>query len=115
MVFLLYLVLRNDSLPTIVVLIMSYTAFVILLAIFFVSYDIVAIIQASEDVVQNLLNPQHEYYRDADPLVKAGLLKAARALKPVELPVGHFATFSFGVTQVIYEEILNQLLFLLSL
>ena len=114
-VFMVYLVLRNQSLPRVVGLIMTYTAVVILVSIFIVSLDVMAIIQASEGVVQNLLSPQHGYYRDADPIVKAGLLKAARALRPIELPIGHFAKFDLGVTQVMYEEMLNQLLFLLAL
>ena len=112
----MYLVLRmRDTLPGTTVFIMGYTAFVILVAVFFVSYDIVSVIQGSEDIVKNLQSPQHGYYKMAGPEVKNGLLQAARALKPLEIPVGNFATFGFGVTQVMYEEVLNELLFLLTL
>ena len=115
-VFLLYLVLRSDdTLPKANAFIMGYTAFVILVALFFVSYDVVSVIQGSEDIVKNLQSRQHEYYNLIGPDMKTELLKTARALKPLEIPVGNFATFGFGVTEVIYEEILNQLLFLLTL
>ena len=49
------------------------------------------------------------------PAVRAGLLKAATAPEPLGIPVESIVTFGFGVTQVIDEEILNQLLFLLGL
>ena len=48
-------------------------------------------------------------------LRQTGLLKRARALRPVAHPIGSFGNITLSVPVVFLEEIFNQLLFLLSL
>ena len=66
-----------------------------------------SVAQGSEEIVKNLQSRQHEYYRMMKPEVKAELLKTGKAIKPLEIPAGNFATFGFGVTRVVYEIILK--------
>lgn len=107
----LYIPIKHPEIPAI----LSGSFFVVGLVtqgvIFWTSYDIVQVIRASEQVMGQLhsissRNKQLEYLRYFS--------KRSKALWPVNLPIGSFGKFSIEVPIIMWDEILNQLLFLLG-
>ena len=55
------------------------------------------------------------YYTRLDPPGKREVVRRSGALRPMCVPIGEFAEMSLEVMVTIWEELLSQLLFLLSL
>lgn len=91
------------------------TTFHSIFIIFWISYDLVALIRASEDIIGQLLSHDAEYLRQFSRETRIQLLKGARVMMVIEFPVGSFADFSLVLPVVTWEEIVNQVLFLLTL
>ena len=114
-VFDVYTILRVPQAPFVVSVVILYTCVVVLHSIYFHSEFAVAIIQASEDVIRNLGSREHQIFRAMPVDVRKMHLARMRSLRPLQFPVGHFATFSFHVTKVMFDQILSHLVFVLSL
>ena len=82
--------------------------------IFWISYDLVLLTRASEDILGELLSPDAEYLRPLSRETRIQLLKRAKAMNVIEFPVGEFAEFSLILPVSILEEIMSQVLFLLT-
>ena len=75
----------------------------------------VCISRASENIIGQLLSPGQACLVGMARTEKIAVLKRARSFRALLLPIGGFCLFSISVIQVIWEEILNQILFLFSL
>ena len=64
--------------------------------------------------MNRLLDYEAEHLRGMTKKQRMNIMKRAQALRAVNFPTGPFAEFSLNVTINIWEEVLNQLLFLLS-
>ena len=107
----LYIPIKHTELP----LILSGSFLVVGLSVqgvlFWTSYDIVIAIRASEHVIGRLQSissgkKQLDSFRD--------ISKRCKAHRPVNIPIGSFGAFSIEVPIIMWDEILNQLLFLLG-
>ena len=108
--------IRYTELPLIFYVFFPYTAFNLMFAIFWVCYDVVHIIvRASEDVMGTLLSQDAKYLRHMPRAGRLEVLKRARAMRVLEFPIGEFTDFSLTLPVNIWDEILNQVFFLLSL
>ena len=113
-IFTTFVTIRYTELPTFFYIFYPNTAFNLMFLIFWLCYDVVLLIRASEDVLAKLLSHEAEYLR---PLPRAGriqVLKRARAMRVLEIPIGDFADFSLSLPVTLWDEILNQVFFLLS-
>ena len=106
--------IRYTELPFMYYIFFANTAFTLMLIIFWMSYDAVLITRDSEDILGQLLSYEAPYLRSMSRREKIEVLKRARAMRAVDLPIGEFADFSINLPVTIWEEILNQVLFLLS-
>ena len=107
--------IRYTELPFIFYIFYPNTAFNLMFIIFWMCYDAVLLIRAAEDIMGQLVAQDAEYLKPMPRAVRIKVLKRARAMKPVEFPLGDFAEFSLNLPVTVWEEILNQVLFLLSL
>ena len=80
--------------------------------IFGASYDALQLTKAAEEVIANLHSVKNFH---GGGLRGRGVLKRAKAFRPIKYPVWVFGEFSIEVPIIIWDEILNQLLFLLTL
>ena len=106
--------IRYTELPLIFYIFFPNTAFNNMLIIFWVCYDVVLLIRASEDIMGQLLSHHADYLKPMPRAMRVRILKRARAMKVLEFPLGDFGEFSLNLPVAIWEEILNQVLFLLS-
>ena len=109
-----FISIRYTELPLIVYAAYPSTAFNIMVIIFWLCYDTVLLVRASEDIMSQLISHDAEYLKQMPRAMRIQALKRARAMKALEFPVGEFAEFSLDLPVTLWDEILNQVLFLLS-
>ena len=78
------------------------------------TYDALAVLRLADDVRVKLNWKGDPALREMAKLDRLGFLKRAAALRPFFVPVGPFTNFSLEVIIAVWEEIPNQLLWLLS-
>ena len=91
------------------------TAFAFTFILFWACYELVLAIRDSEEILGQLRSMEAPYLRAMPIAVRVKALKRAKAMKPVEFPLGNFADFSVTVPVTVWEEIVNQVVFLLTL
>ena len=112
-VLLLYIPLaHSESFPGLLSAGFAYVAMDLVAIVFWVCTDCLAVTRNTEDILISLQSKPEAAWR-LDGQVE--LLKRAKAVRPVLHPIGNFGSITLGVLVVFTEEILNQLLFLLSL
>ena len=112
----LYIPLGRPEIPAWLKVCFLFVAAVSLGVIFWAVYDMVLIARASEEVLGKLKTFDGGW-REAgiSNLQRLRFVKRAKACRPLDIPVGTFGDVSLGVPVIMWDEILNQLIFLLSL
>ena len=106
--------IRYTELPFMYYIFFANTAFTLMLIIFWLCYDALLITRDSEDIMSQLLSFEAPYLRSVSKAGRIRVMKRAKAMRVIEFPIGEFADFSISLPIVLWEEILNQVLFLLS-
>ena len=111
----LYIPIQHPELPMALNFTILLIGAVTLVVIFCTSYDLVLVMRASEAALGRLTT-FGENWRESgiSDLQRLRFLKRAKACRPLEVPIGAFAEFSLNVPVTMWDEILNQLLFLLT-
>ena len=111
----LYIPIRHHEVPALLRLCFLLVAAIILGVTFWWSYDVVLLTRASEEVLEKLKSFDKNWREHGvSDLQRLRYLKRAKACRPVDIPIGIFGEFSLDVPVIMWDEILNQLLFLLS-
>ena len=112
----LYIPIGRPEVPAWLSLCFLFVAATIIGVVFWITYDIVLVARASEEVLGKLRTFDEPYWREksVSSLLRSQFLKRAKACRPIEIPIGTFGEFSLDVPVIMWDEILNQLLFLLS-
>ena len=111
----LYIPLRHQEIPALLRLSFPLVGIIVLIICFWWSYDVVLLIRASEEVLEKLKSFDHNWRENGiSDIQRLRYLKRAKACRPVNIPIGTFGEFSLDVPVIMWDEILNQLLFLLS-
>ena len=111
----LYIPIRHPEVSLAVNISLLLIGAIIVAVIFWASYDQVVVIRASEEVRGKLTTFQENWRESGmSELQRLRFLKRAKACRAVEVPIGSFGEFSLDVPVIMWDEILNQLLFLLS-
>ena len=113
----MYVGLRHTELPWYLYWIFWLAGAGLLLQIFGQGHDIVFAKEDSEEVVEKLQSPASASadLRSVSDLERKIIHKRSKALTPLQFGIASFTNFSWGVTLGAWDEILNQLFFLLSL
>ena len=110
----MYISIRHTDLPIYLYVIFPYIAFTLLLIIFWLSYDIALITRDFECIRGQLLSHQSPYLVHMSRHERKCVMMRATAMRVVEFPVGEFADFSLSMSVAVWEEVVNQVLFLLT-
>ena len=78
-------------------------------------YDAVVAKRAADEAMEKLRSRQAPYSQRLRRAEKRLVMRRARALQPVYIAFGEFAEVTLDVPVNIWDEVINQLLFLLSL
>ena len=113
-IFTTFVSIRYKELPTLFYVFYPNTAFNLMFVLFWMCYDAVLLIRASEDVLGKLVSHEAEYLRPMPRGTRIQVLKRAKAMRVLEIPIGDFSEFSLSLPATPWDEILNQVFFLLS-
>ena len=83
--------------------------------LFWVIYDLFLVTRDSEDIMRKMLKYDTPYLRPMPKDLRTKVLKRAGAMRVFDFPVGGFADMNMNLPISVWDEILNQILFLLSL
>ena len=111
----MYVGLRHTELPWYLYWIFWFAAFGVLTQIFGVGHDVVFTKDDSEEVVEKLQSPASSDLVSLSLEERREILKPCRAMTGLRYGIAGFANYSWAVPLGAWDEILNQLLFLLSL
>ena len=111
----LYVGLRITELPWYLYWIYWLAGFGLLLQIFGNGYNIVCAKEDSDDVVEKLQSPASVDLEALSVEGKKKILKRSKAIHGLKFRIASFAEYSWAVPLAAWDEILNQLFFLLSL
>ena len=111
----MYIPIQHHEVPAFLRLCFFLVGVIVLIICFWWSYDVVLLIRASEEVLEKLRSFDHNWRENGiSDIQRLRYLKRAKACRPVGIPIGAFGEFSLDVPVIMWDEILNQLLFLLS-
>ena len=115
-VALLYVTIRPSGLHVLIYCWFPLAGVSVMGIVLWTCYDFVIVKRLADEVLGRLQDVKcQRFYRQLEKGRQMEMLRRGRALRPLSLRVGEYADFSFTVTYNIWDEILNQLLFLLSL
>ena len=86
-----------------------------LFGIFWICLDAVLAKRTGDEVLANLQLRTARYFSWLGTVEKKEMMRRAKALQPKHVALGEFAEITMGVAVSINDEILNPLLFLISL
>ena len=66
------------------------------------------------EIIGKLQSENADYLRPLSRAMRMQVLKRAKAMKEIEYPVGEFSELTLNLPITMWDEILNQILFLLS-
>ena len=110
----MYVSVRPTGLPFYLYASFPYVGFNCLFFLFWMSYDIVLITRDSEYIRGQLLSHESPYLVHMTTHERNLVMKRARAFRVPEFPVGEFTDFTLSLAIVVWEEVITQVLFLLS-
>ena len=114
-VLLFYVTFRPSGLPFLVYIWFPPVAVVSMFIITFLCYDAVVAKRVADEAMEKLESRTASYFHRLPPAEKLFVTKRARALQPVYLALGEFAEITLDVPINVWDEVINQVLFLLSL
>ena len=110
-----YITIRHTELPIYSYAIYTYTGVNLSGLLFWRAYELIMTIRASEAIVSTLSSTTEQYYQESPAKQKLYIRKLIRPTRAIFFRIGIFMDFSLDVPVGIWDEILNQLLFLLTL
>ena len=109
-----FISIRYTQLPIYYHFFFANTAISLIVIMFWSCYDFLQITRDSEDVKGQLLSFEAPHLREMSKAERTRVVKRAKAMRAIETPVGIFADFSISLPLALWDEIVNQVLFLLS-
>ena len=110
-----YLTIRHTELPLYIYCVFPYAGILFTVMLFDLCYDGILVMRASEDSLTKLRSTEKQYFLRMPIDERMAMVKRARALRPAFFSVGSFTEFTMDVPVGAWDEIVNQLLFLLTL
>ena len=111
----LYVTFRHTNLPLGIYLAFPYCVLTVMGLLVWLSYDANRVIQSSREICLKLQSVQSPCFNGLTKSQREKVVRRALASRPCAFPVGIFSNFSLTVPIKMWEQILNQLVLLLSL
>ena len=110
----IFVTLKYRELPILIHLGFAWIGFSFSVLAFWFALETLSNIQSSEAIVEMLSRRHEQYFMDLSRTDRLYLIKWATATRQLVFQVGDFTDYSIGVMTAFWEEIINQLLFLLT-
>ena len=112
---LLYITVRPSGLPFFIYIWVPLMAVIAVSVVNWNVYDVVMVKRTAEEVIGTLQSRSEPFYWRLSVSERKELRQRARAIRPVHFSFGNLSDVSLEVLANIWDEVLNQLLFLLSI
>ena len=114
-----YVTIRPDNVPFWLVVVVFYIGITLFGIVFWACYQTILVIRGSEDIIRALTSLEIGDWKEGrlgvTPMrLKKYIVTRGKATRPVNYRIGEFNDFTLDVPIGIWDEILNQLLFLLT-
>ena len=110
-----FLTMRYTHLPWYIYIIFPYVAVLFTVILFALCYDGILAMRESEESLSILRSRQKQYFLRLPLEERKAMMRRAKALRTTFFSVGNFTEFNMEVPIGVWDEIVNQLMFLLTL
>ena len=110
-----YMTIRHTDVPLYIYCMFPYIGALFTVMLFDMCYDGMLVIRAAEGSLHTLRSTEMQYFLRIPIDERMAMIKRAKALRPAFFSVGNFTEFTMDVPVGAWDEIVNQLLFLLTL
>ena len=110
-----YLTMRHTDLPWYMYYWFPYLTVLFSVMMFALCYDGVVVIRSSEGTLGTLRSTEKQYFLRLPIEEKKSMIRRGKALRPAFFSVGNFTEFNMDVPIGMWDEMVNQLMFLLTL
>jgi len=111
----LYIAIRHTDIPFVIYMVYAFTCVFVGLWITVISLYVADVRIESEGVIANLRTGNYLVNTGLTPDERLGILKRSRAHRLLRVSVGQYSDYTVDVLVGLWDEILNQLIFLLTL
>lgn len=115
LLLMLYVCVRPSGLPLLIHASIPFLTFVSLVTFSWLWYDVVLVKRSGQEILDSLQSKSHRFLWSLGPTERVYVFQRARALRPVSLTIGQFSDATLRGLVGLLDEIVNQLLFCLSL
>ena len=109
-----YVAIANENMPGILNFMFWYSAFLIAGIVFWTLFEIVGVITSAQVLLQRLEQTDGLSIKGSSKLENKYIDCKVKSMRPISFPAWKFGEVSISVPEGCWDEILNQLLFLLS-
>ena len=110
-----FLTMRHSQVPWYIYMWFPYIAILFTVVLFALCYDGILAIRASKKVLSILRSNEKQYFLRLPAEDRKAMMRRAKALRPAFFSVGNFTDFNVDVPIGVWNQIVNQLVFLLTL
>lgn len=110
----IYATVKLTDVPILIHMGFAWIGFSFLIFLFWFGFELLVFIQSSEAIVATLAS-KDQYLLELERDERLYLIKFAKATRELGFNIGEFTNYSIDVLIAIWEELLNQILFLFSL
>ena len=111
----IYISIRHTDIPVFIYCLFAYTTVLFLVELFDLCRDQMLAVRASENALSRLRSTVHRYLSRLPMKERMRIAKAGKALHPAFFSVCNYTQFNVNVPVGVWEETLNQTVFLLTL
>ena len=111
----LYISLRHSDIAILIYLAFVCLGVSLLILLFWFSFEFIALIRSTEAIVATLNSRDQAYFVQLSPDEQRFLTKCGKATRQAVIEIGDFVEYSIDCPIGFWDEILNQLIFLLTL
>ena len=112
---LLYVTIRPSGLAALIYIWFPVVAVLLMVVVTWLCYDCVIIKRMAEEIAANLQMATKRRFLSNDKLIQKHCIRRVKSLRPVYLVVGDFSEMTLEFPMNMWDEVFNQLVFLLSL
>ena len=114
-VFMFYVSIRPSCIPMFLHFGVPFLAFGSILILSWLWYDVILMKRVGEEVREKLHSKTHKFLWELEPAERMYVFRKSASLRPAAFTIGQFSDMTLEGLVGVWDEILNQLLFLLSL
>lgn len=109
-----FVTIRNEGVPVALIMLFAYVGVSIFATLFWICYEIIMVTRMADGILETLTSTEKGSYTSLPNQQRRYISKRGKATRAIGYRIGGFMEFSLNVPVGLWDEIVNQLLFLLN-